>query len=72
MNLKRNNFERPDPLGAGLRENIERSRANPDSCIDLFDPPTGEQLQAYLSQLIASDIGSAAIAHLDSIDAATI
>lgn len=45
-------FEKPDPLGAGVREEIARQQANPESAIDLFARPTGEELQAYLSAMI--------------------
>lgn len=58
MKLRSLKFEKPDPLGAGIREEIRRQQANPESAIDLFDRPTGEELQAYLSAMI----GEAAVA----------
>lgn len=45
-------FEKPDPLGAGIREEIARQQANPESAIDLYARPTGEELQEYLSAMI--------------------
>lgn len=55
-------FIPPDPLGAGIREEIKRQQENPVSRIDLFDRPTGEQLQDYLKQLMAVEIGGTALA----------
>ena len=45
-------FETPDPLGAGLREEINEQRENPDAMFDLFDPPSAEELSHYLQGMI--------------------
>ena len=58
---RRFGFDKPDPLGAGIREEIKRQRNNPESYIDIFERPTGEQLQDYLKQLMAVEIGSTAL-----------
>lgn len=45
-------FETPDPLGAGLREEIDEQRENPDATFDLFDRPSAEELGHYLQGMI--------------------
>lgn len=57
MKLSSISFRKPDPLGAGIREEIARQQANPESAIDLFDRPTGEELENYLENILAIDDG---------------
>ena len=53
-------FTAIDPLGAGISEEIHRMQNDPNSAIDLFDRPTGEELQDYLKNLMAIDMGDTA------------
>ena len=56
--IRRIAFSHIDPLGGGISEEIRRMQNDPNSAIDLFDRPTGEELQAYLKNLMAVEVES--------------